>query len=135
MSTVEKGNNAIIAVVEGLHMQLILKPQRKKMLANGASRMKAPGSFDPLPVVKLFMNPACTWLLVSLDPRDEDIAYGLCDLGVGCPEVGSVRLSELEGLHAHSTRGYRVERDKFFVPRQSMMKCAEQAMKMGYIET
>jgi hypothetical protein len=49
-------------------------------------------------VVKLF-NPcgAATWLLTELDPDDPDIGFGLCDLGLGSPELGSVRISELEG--------------------------------------
>jgi hypothetical protein len=52
---------------------------------------------DFLPVVKLFM-PECgfVWLLTELDPEQPDIAFGLCDLGMGCPELGSVSLSEIE---------------------------------------
>ena len=44
---------------------------------------------DFLPVVKLFTPDAgCTWPLPELDPEDPDIAFGLCDLGIGCPELG-----------------------------------------------
>jgi hypothetical protein len=35
-----------------------------------------------------------TWLLTELDPEDPDIAFGLCDLGMGSPELGSMRLVE-----------------------------------------
>jgi hypothetical protein len=56
---------------------------------------------DFIPVVKLFTpDAACTWLLTELDPDDPDIAFGLCDLGLGCAELGSVRISEIESVHA-----------------------------------
>lgn len=51
------------------------------------------------PVVKLFQpDGAATWLLTEADPDDPDIAFGLCDLGFGCPELGTVRLSEPEAV-------------------------------------
>jgi hypothetical protein len=31
-------------------------------------------------------------------PEDPDIAFGLCDLGLGFPELGTVRISELQVL-------------------------------------
>ena len=31
-----------------------------------------------------------------MNPQDEDAMYGLCDLGTGYPEIGYVRLSELQ---------------------------------------
>ena len=40
---------------------------------------------DFKPVVKLFTPDAqCTWLLTELG--NDDIAYGLCDLGMGIPD-------------------------------------------------
>lgn len=64
-------------------------------------------------MVKLFTFDAnCTWLLSELDPDDTDIAFGLCDLGMGCPELGSVRLSELESVRG--AFGLPVERDPHF---------------------
>ena len=74
-------------------MKLITKAQRETMLKT------APGRHDVPPAVKLF-DPAgaATWLLTALDPEDPDIAYGLCDLGLGYPETGSVRISELEAI-------------------------------------
>lgn len=69
--------------------------------------------FDPYPVVKLFTPDAgCTWLLTAIDPDDENIAYGLCDLGLGFAEYGSVRLSEILGLRGKL--GLPVERDRNF---------------------
>ena len=47
------------------------------------------------PVVKLF-NPVGggTWLLSEMD--EQGIAFGLCDLGMGEPELGYVAIQELE---------------------------------------
>ena len=81
---------------------LLLSDQHARMLKNGkanADRMADDGNTqDFWPVVKLFCPwGAATWLLSELDPEDEDIAFGLCDLGFGCPELGSVRLPLLGG--------------------------------------
>ena len=51
---------------------------------------------DHVPVVKLFSPVgAATWLLTTVD--EDDQAFGLCDLGMGCPEVGYVDLKEQIG--------------------------------------
>jgi len=48
-------------------------------------------------VVKLYTpNAGATWLLSELDA--EGIAFGLCDLGLGFPELGYVSLAELEAF-------------------------------------
>ena len=68
-------------------MKLITDEHRATMLANDQHYEDDP-AFDPIPVVKVF-NPlgSATWLLCSLDRGDPDIAFGLCDLGFGSPEV------------------------------------------------
>ena len=51
------------------------------------------------PIVKLFCPwGAGTWLLIEIDSEAPDIAFGFCDLGVQCPELGSVSLIELESI-------------------------------------
>lgn len=80
-------------------MTLIPEFLRSQLLANG-ERQSAGDSRDRRPVVKLFTPDAsATWLLTELDPADPDLTFGLCDLGLGCPELGHVRLSELEAVH------------------------------------
>ena len=84
-------------------MKLLTTTIRDQLLRNGRIRqaLEEDGRADAdfIPVVKLFTPDAgCTWLLTELDPEDEDIAFGLCDLGMGCPELGSVRISELESV-------------------------------------
>jgi hypothetical protein len=74
---------------------LITDEQRIVLLANGRESLENP-DFDPAPVVKLFTPDAgATWLLTEIDPDDHDHAFGLCDLGLGMPEIGWVSFGEL----------------------------------------
>src|SRR5262249_41116339 len=87
---------------------------------------------DFLPVVKLFTPDAvCTWLLTEIDPEDPDIAFGLCDLGFGCPELGSVSLSELESVRGRL--GLPIERDLHFVATKTLSAYADEARAHGTI--
>lgn len=80
-----------------------------ELLSNGR-RSAAGERLDPFPVVRLFTPGASAiWLLTELDPTNPDRAFGLCDLGLGCPELGYVLLSELEALQAAT--GIAVKRD------------------------
>lgn len=68
------------------------------MLEHGQARA-AGRVIDPLPVVRLFTPDAhATWLLVSFDPADGDAAHGLIDLGIGMPELGEIKLSDLASI-------------------------------------
>ena len=68
---------------------------RDKLLANGR-KTAAGNTNDPYPVVKVFTPDAyATWLLTEIDPHEPGRAFGLCDLGVGAPELCYVSLSEL----------------------------------------
>ncbi|TXL75133.1 DUF2958 domain-containing protein [Vineibacter terrae] len=98
-------------------MKLLTKSIHAQLLRNGRLRQARQESGraedDFIPVVKLFTPDAqCTWLLTELDPEDPDIAFGLCDLGMGCPELGAVRISELESVRGRL--GLPVERDLSF---------------------
>lgn len=86
--------------------------QRAQLLANGSARA-AGQSIDPLPVVRLFTPDAhATWLLAALDPVDGDTAWGLTDLGIGIPELGTVKLSDLAGIVGPRQRP--IQRDLYF---------------------
>jgi len=100
-------------------MKLLTAELRGRLIANGRirRRLDEEGEADPdfIPVVKLFTpDAACTWLLTELDPEDPDIAFGLCDLGMGCPELGSVFVPELESVRGRL--GLPIERDLYFAP-------------------
>ena len=79
-------------------MDLITPEWRILLLANGHTARDTP-HFDPQPLLKWF-NPcgAATWLITELDPDDEDLAWGLCDLGLGSPETGHVSVRELSSI-------------------------------------
>ena len=104
-------------------MKLFTKPQIEQLKKNGAANAeRVAGGGDDIdfyPVVKLFTpDGASTWLLSEIFPDDPDIAFGLCDLGVGCPEFGTVRISELES--ARGPLGLPIERDLHFKPTMTI---------------
>jgi hypothetical protein len=114
-------------------MELITDEQRAELLSNGAEGLRAE-DFDPMPVVKLFTPDAgATWLLTELDPQDEDLAFGLCDLGLGCPELGYVRLSELESVRGRLR--LPVERDLHFTARHRLSEYARLARAEGVVRS
>ena len=81
-------------------------------------------------MVKLFTpdGPA-TWLLSEIIPDGSDIAFGLCDLGCGDVELGSVSLSELSALRGRL--GLPVERDRHFHPNKPLGDYADRATVFG----
>lgn len=106
-------------------MQLIPDDLRAQLLANGARRA-AGEDIGPYPVIKLFTPDAgATWLLTELDPEDPDIAFGLCDLGLGCPELGMVSLAEIASVRG--CRGLAVERDHFFTADRPLSRYVREA--------
>ena len=112
--------------------QYITAEERRVMLAHGKQSARGQET-DPFPVVKLFTPDAgATWLLTELDPDDEDIAFGLCDLGLGYPELGSVRLSEIASVRGKL--GLSVERDLYFRADRPLSAYADEARARGTIE-
>jgi Protein of unknown function (DUF2958) len=89
---------------------------------------------DHKPVVKIFTPDAgATWLLSESDPDDPDRLFGLCDLGLGCPELGYVSLSELTALRG--PLGLPVERDKHFAGDKPLSVYADEARAKGRVVT
>ncbi len=112
---------------------LLTADQRALMLANGQRSAEGIDNSACFPVVKLFTpDGACTWLLTELDPDDPDIAFGLCDLGMGFPELGCVRLSELEDVRG--LIGLPIERDRYFTADKSLSAYADAARRWGCIQ-
>lgn len=111
-------------------MPFLTEPQRRQMLANGAARARGE-AIDPYPIVKLHtLDAGAVWLLTDLD-ADGDRAYGLCDAGIGCPELGHVSLSALEGVRG--PRGLRIATDPHFTARQPLSAYAAEATRDGSI--
>jgi Protein of unknown function (DUF2958) len=65
-----------------------------------------------------------TWLLTELAP-DIDLAFGLCDLGLGEPELGYVSLHECAA--ARGPLGLPLECDLHFAPTRTIAAYSELA--------
>ena len=105
--------------------KLITDEQRAQLLANGRQSLEQE-NFDPAPVVKLFTPDAgATWLLTEIDPDDDDHAFGLCDLGLGYPELGYVSLAELATVRGRL--GLPVARDLHFRAAKPISAYADEA--------
>ncbi len=118
-----------------MRAKLITKAQRRQLEKNGVAQRKARerGTFiDFKPVVKLFTPDAgATWLLSEVYPDDPEIAFGLCDLGVGFPEIGDVSLTELAAVRG--VFGLHVERDRSFLATKTLSAYAREAHQAGRI--
>jgi hypothetical protein len=92
-------------------MQVMTKEIERALLA---ADKDAPADQKPV-ICKLFTPDAqCTWYIVDAEREDDgDLRmFGLCDLGLGFPELGYVSLRELESVRGHF--GLPVERDLHF---------------------
>jgi hypothetical protein len=116
-------------------MKLLTKELRDKLLANGREQAKVKGTKaerDFWPVVKFFYPAgAATWLATELNPEDPDLAFGLADMGMGSPELGSFRISELESFRG--SFGLGIERDLYFEAKAPLSRYAGAARKAGRI--
>lgn len=111
--------------------KLITDEQRAQLLANGRQSLEQE-NFDPAPVVKLFTPDAgATWLLTEIDPDDHDHAFGLCDLGLGYPELGWVSLAEIATVRGRL--GLPIERDLHFEAHKRLSAYAREARLAGRI--
>tara|TARA_R110000787_G_scaffold209044_1_gene319107 strand:+ start:8780 stop:9139 length:360 start_codon:yes stop_codon:yes gene_type:complete len=117
-------------------MKLLTKSIQEQLLRNGRLRdelaCEGKPEIDYIPVVKLFTpDSACTWLLTEVDPIEPDIGFGLCDLGQGFPELGTVSIKEL--LSVRGPMGLPIERDRHFNPSKTLSAYADEARAAGYI--
>ena len=111
--------------------RLITKAEQAQMIRNGI-QTKKDHIGNHWPVVKLFMpDGAAIWLLSELDPMDPDVAFGLCDLGLGFPELGYVQISEIKSLRG--VFGLPVERDLGFKATKSILEYSSDAHDAGRI--
>ena len=110
---------------------LITAEQRIQLIANGQARADGQ-ELDPEPVVRLFTPDAhATWLLTELDSEDGDTTFGLCDLGLGMPELCRVRLSELASVRG--PMGLPITRDLYFAAQRSLSEYTRLARANGSI--
>jgi hypothetical protein len=117
---------------------LLTEAHRALLLANGRRQQPLRGTgreIDFEPVVMLFnaYSTAGRWLLTELEPDDPDIAFGLCDLGMGFPELGYVSLNELASLSVWVD--CRIARNDAFVAKRTLSAYAAEARRTGCIDT
>lgn len=132
--------------MENETMIIFTKPLRAKLLKNGTISAEAivhdnGNTPDHKPVMKLFTPwGAATWLLTefevelnanSLKAKPTRRAFGLCDLGMGCPELGYVDLDEI--LNLTGPFGLKVERDRWFKANKPLTEYADEARNLGRI--
>jgi len=109
-------------------MDLMPDDLRARVLANGAAATET----DHIPLVKFFdPSGAATWLITEMLPHEPDILFGLCDLGMGTPELGYVSLAELQRVRGRL--GLGIERDLYFRARYPLSVYAEAARRAGAI--
>ncbi|MFP6559226.1 DUF2958 domain-containing protein [Paraburkholderia sp. B3] len=110
---------------------LVTVEQRAQLLAVGEARAAGQG-IDPLPVVRLFTPDAhAAWLLAALDPADGDTAWGLIDIGIGMPALGTVKLSDLAGIVGPQHQP--IQRDVYFHAARPLSEYVLLAQRDGSI--
>ena len=114
-------------------MKLFTKVIEAQLIKNGEATEAAEGAdLHHKPVVKLF-DPygQSTWILSEYDPAS-DLAFGLCDLGMGFPELGYVRIDEVKSLKFCGNP--RIERDmNWDADGHSLTEFADKARQEGRI--
>lgn len=104
-------------------------PQRKKLKANWKA-LTDESEDDVMPVAKLFVTVgAARWLLVAMDPNDETVVEGICDLGSGFVEYGSIDLAKLAEFRDAFDLGVQV--DKFWKPKARVEAYLEDGIETG----
>lgn len=114
-------------------MMLLTKEIERHLRANGVLNANLSGeAIDYKPVVKFFAGGAATWLITEIVDEGEDmngdhdlIMFGLCDLGMGFPEMGNVSLNEMKSV--------RVERDRNWTANKTLTEYADAAREAGKI--
>ena len=108
-------------------MKLLTKDIQKKLLANDKEYIEIPIPDSKKVPVRFFGGGRADWHIISGTPEkgspfanhDETtdgkdwMLFGLCDLGMGFPELGYVWLGELKDLE-FPPLGLGVERDKHY---------------------
>ena len=115
-----------IDLIEPLKLQELINNHREQEPLKGTRRER-----DFLPVVKLFVPwGAATWLITECAPSG--IAFGLCDMGCGSPELGSLDLQELADIKGPG--GLRIESDLHWSTDKPLSLWAVEARQHGRIK-
>jgi hypothetical protein len=106
--------------------QMIPEEIRLKMIQN-ALEVQEGITRDHAPEVKLFTKYGKgIWLLSELDEKN-NIAFGICDLGQGTPELSYVSIEHLESIKHARLKIRMIETDKLFISKYPMSVYLEAA--------
>lgn len=116
-------------------MMLLTKALKDKLIENSnvnrALNAKNKDTIDFKPVIKFFMpSGGATWLFTEYDPDNNEL-FGLCDLGMGEPELGYVSFEEISRVKG--SFGLGVERDMSFVANKTLSEYAKEARELQRI--
>lgn len=112
-------------------MNLLTVPLREKLIANFRETEANYGESDHWPVVRFFTpDAAATWLITEFNP-EEQLFFGLCDFGLGFPELGDVALGDL--LAVRGQLGLPVERDRHWTAKGPISAYLNAAFAAGHI--
>ncbi len=110
--------------------KLLQQRHLDKLIANHADK-----DTEQIPVVKLFLTGTpCTWLLVDVDPEDNDYAFGLADIGQECAELGYISLAEIRDITKRNPL-LQLERDFSFSPIATLSVYAQAGRSARAITT
>jgi hypothetical protein len=114
-------------------MKHLTKKQHAQLLENGLAQAAArPLHLDLKPMVRFFdPNGPAVWLATEILPGFPNLAFGLADLGLGCPEIGSFSLADLAAYRGPFLLG--IERDRHWSAKLTLSGYAELAMRAGRI--
>lgn len=112
-------------------MKLLTKDIETKLRRNAeatrAAQERELAEPDHVPVLKVFAPWSnATWLFTEL-AEDGDTLFGLCDLGMGFPELGYASLSEIQ--EARGPAGLPLERDVHFATDRPLSDFAQEARR------
>ncbi|WP_255717390.1 DUF2958 domain-containing protein [Dyadobacter fanqingshengii] len=99
----------------------------REIMIHNAQEVQSDLAKDHAPVVKLHSKYGkAIWLLSELDATN-NIAFGLCDLGQGKPELSYVSITDLESIKHARLRVPMVEIDPAFDGKYPMSVYLEAA--------
>ncbi|MBF0379845.1 MAG: DUF2958 domain-containing protein [Magnetococcales bacterium] len=114
------------------HPQFFNESQWSQLIINGKASVESDEGVDHQPVVKLFTPDAnATFLLSEVMPHEPDIAFALCDAGLGSPELGYASLKELATIRG--PLNLPMEKDLHFKANKALSAYAEEAYMGGSI--
>jgi len=106
--------------------ELLPESIKSKLIENFNEQQKAvlnDSCIDFKPIVKFFGGSSCTWLFTEYIPEDECF-FGLCDYGMGFPELGYVSKEELFQVRFPPFH-LPIERDFHFEAEKTLSQYAE----------